>query len=229
MTNELSLLPAKTDNTLTVFSNENNFQGAMVMAQQLSKSDLIPMTYKNKPENCVIAIELSNRLALSPFLVMQNMHVIQGRPSWASTFIISCINASGKFKGCLKFEMDKEQTKCRAWAIENETNTKVYSPTVSLEMARAEGWLTKNGSKWKTMPSLMLRYRAAAFFGRLYCPEIMNGMLTIEEAQDISKTETEVVDLFTEEATLPSDVVDSPIEVVDYEPEQTQLLQPEGE
>lgn len=173
--------------TLTVFSSENNFQNALVMASELAKSDLIPVSYKNKPANCLIAIELSNRLGLSPFLIMQNMHVIQGRPSWASTFIISCINASGKFSGCLKFEMDEQKTKCRAYAVEKCTGNKLTGPLVSMEMAEAEGWLGKNGSKWKTMPELMLRYRAAAFFGRLYCPEIMNGMLTSEEATDIEQ------------------------------------------
>ncbi len=172
-------------NTLTVFSGEENFQKAMIMATELSKSDLIPASYKNKPSNCLIAIELSNRLNQSPYLIMQNMHVINGRPSWASTFIISCINASGKFEGCLKFQMNEEMTQCRAYAVEKITGKKLTSPLVSMEMAQAEGWLTKNGSKWKTMPELMLRYRAAAFFGRLYCPEIMNGMLTMEEAKDI--------------------------------------------
>src|SRR5690606_28728464 len=52
-------------------------------------------------------------------------------------------------------------------------------------MAHAEGWVSKNGSKWKTMPELMIRYRAAAFFGRLYAPEITMGMHTQEEVMDI--------------------------------------------
>lgn len=170
----------------TLILTENNFESAYKIAQTLAKSDLIPVTYKNKPENCLIALELSNRLKLSPFLVMQNMHVIQGKPSWSSTFIIACINASGKFKGSLKFEIDEEKTKCRAYAIEADTDKKIIGPLVTMEMAQAEGWLGKNGSKWKTMPELMLRYRAAAFFGRLYCPEIINGLLTADEMKDIS-------------------------------------------
>lgn len=221
MTNELSLV--EKENTISVFENNESFQNGMMMAAQLAKSDLIPVTYKNKPENCVIALELSNRLRLSPFLVMQNMHVIQGRPSWSSTFIISCINASGKFKGCLKFEMDAKKTMCRAYAIEKETDTKVCSPLVTLEMATAEGWLTKNGSKWKTMPELMLRYRAAAFFGRIYCPEIMNGMLSMEEAQDIGQNEEKIVDLFTEETILPEE--ETPAEPVKEEPNEQEVIE----
>ena len=51
-------------------------------------------------------------------------------------------------------------------------------------MAKDEGWLGKNGSKWKTMPQLMLRYRAASFFSSLNCPELTMGIYTKEEIED---------------------------------------------
>lgn len=199
---ELTVQPVET--TLSVFSGEDNFKNAMKMAEQLAKSDMIPAVYKGKPENCIIALELSNRLKLSPFLVMQNMYIVQGKPSWSSSFIISCINGSGRFTGPLKFEMDANRTKCRAWAVEKASGEKLVGPLITMEMAQSEGWLNKNGSKWKTMPELMLRYRAAAFFGRLYCPEIINGMLTDDEAQDGRPLdEKDIVDVFAQET--PSD------------------------
>lgn len=199
MKNELQTVQAP-ETTLSVFSGEDNFKNAMKMAEQLAKSDMIPAVYKGKPENCIIALELSNRLKLSPFLVMQNMYIVQGKPSWSSSFIISCINGSGRFTGPLKFEMDANRTKCRAWAIEKTTGEKLVGPLITMEMAQSEGWLNKNGSKWKTMPELMLRYRAAAFFGRLYCPEIINGMLTDDEAQDVRPLDnSDITDIFAEE------------------------------
>jgi len=60
-------------------------------------------------------------------------------------------------------------------------------------MAKAEGWVDKSGSKWKTMPELMMRYRAAAFFGRLYAPEITMGMHSVEEIVDIQHEEPNAV------------------------------------
>lgn len=198
--NKKELTITQSETTLSVFSGEENFKNAMQMATQLAKSDMIPTIYKNKPENCIIALELSNRLKLSPFLVMQNMYIVQGKPSWSSSFIISCINGSGRFAGPLKFEMDAGRTKCRAYATEKISGEKLVGPLITMEMAQAEGWLGKNGSKWKTMPELMLRYRAAAFFGRLYCPEIINGMLTDDEAQDVRPLEdNDVTDVFAEE------------------------------
>ena len=202
MTNNKQELTATTaECTLSVFSGEENFKNAMQMATQLAKSDMIPTIYKKKPENCIIALELSNRLKLSPFLVMQNMYIVQGKPSWSSSFIISCINGSGRFTGPLKFEMDAGRTKCRAYATEKISGEKLVGPLITMEMAQAEGWLGKSGSKWKTMPELMLRYRAAAFFGRLYCPEIINGMLTDDEAQDIRPLDnSDVTDVFSDDS-----------------------------
>ena len=207
MTEELKPIAVQPQQTatLSVFSSEENFQNSLKMAEYLSKSDMIPATYKNKPENCIIALELSNRLKLSPFLVMQNMYIVQGKPAWSSSFIISCINGSGRFTSPLSFEMDEKKTKCRAVAVDKITGKKLTGPTITMEMAQAEGWLGKNGSKWKTMPELMLRYRAAAFFGRLYCPDIINGMMTEDEAQDIKPiTQDDVIDVF-DDAPIPSE------------------------
>ena len=52
-------------------------------------------------------------------------------------------------------------------------------------MAKKEQWATKAGSKWQTMPELMIRYRAAAFWGRLYASDLLLGMQSQEEVVDI--------------------------------------------
>jgi hypothetical protein len=77
-------------------------------------------------------------------------------------------------------------TSCKAVALDKQSNTILDGPTVTMEMAKAEGWIDKTGSKWKTMPELMLKYRAAAFFGRLYAPEIMMGLYSADEIVDIA-------------------------------------------
>ena len=59
---------------------------------------------------------------------------------------------------------------------------------VSIDMAKAEGWYGKQGSKWKTMPEVMLRYRAASFFSRTYCPDLTGGFHSQEEAMDIAES-----------------------------------------
>jgi len=167
------------------------FEHAQRIAKVLSSSDLVPTQYKNNVANTLVALEMANRMGASPLMVMQNLHIIHGRPSWGSSFIIASLNSCGRFT-TLRFQGDAN--KCKAVATDKATGEVLEGPTVSLEMAKAEGWLDKAGSKWKTMPELMLKYRAAAFFGRLYAPEVLMGMQTSEEVIDITPIQPASVD-----------------------------------
>mgnify|MGYP000563916942 FL=1 len=175
-----------TDYSLGIFGTSDNFIMAMQMAKALASSTIVPQTFQKNEANCLIAIEQAQRLRVSPMMVMQNLHVIQGRPSWSSKFLIAAINNSGKFDMELQFEetqdKDGKPFSCTAWTTKN--GRKVNGMTVDMDIAKEEGWLSKNGSKWKTMPQLMLRYRAASFFSSLNCPELTMGLYTREEMQD---------------------------------------------
>jgi hypothetical protein len=177
-----------------IFGNLTNFENGQRIARALVASDLVPQQYKGNIPNALIALDVAQRMNLSPMLVMQNLNVIHGRPSWSSQFVISAINACGKFSP-LRFTMGgtpgADDFSCRAWAIEKATGERLDGPPVSIAMAKAEGWYSRkdrNGnetSKWPSMPELMIRYRAAAFFGRLYAPELLSGLHTAEEVSDI--------------------------------------------
>lgn len=157
------------------------------MAKLLTCSDLVPINFRGESNlgNAVIALEMAQRIGASPLAVMQSLYIVHGKPSWSSQFIIAALNASRRFSP-LRFDMtgEKESRGCLAWANELSTGERLEGPQVTISMAKAEGWIDKNGSKWKTMPELMLRYRAATFFGRLYAPDILNGMQTQEESYD---------------------------------------------
>lgn len=176
-----------TDFSLGIFGTSDNFIMANQMAKALSSSTIVPREYQGNVSNCLVAIEQANRLKVSPMMVMQNLYVIQGRPSWSSKFLIAAINGSGKFDMELQYEETKDKDgkpySCLAWTTKN--GRRVEGMTVDMQMAKDEGWLTKNGSKWKTMPALMLRYRAASFFSSLNCPELTLGLYTKEEAETI--------------------------------------------
>lgn len=184
------------------FASKDNFELAMRMANALSQSSLVPPEYQGKGglANCLIALEMAGRVGISPFMTMQNLYVIHGRPSWSSKFLIAMINASGRFEA-LQYRFNQDKTSCVAFAKEKATGQILEGPEVSIKMAEDEGWLSKNGSKWKTMPEVMLRYRAAAFFERTYCPELSLGLHTVEEAQDIGPRETKRVEEIAKDAT----------------------------
>lgn len=175
-----------TDFSLGIFGTSDNFIMAGQMAKALAQSTIVPNTYQNNQANCLIAIEQAQRLNVSPLMVMQNLYVIQGRPSWSSKFLIAAINNSGKYDMELQFDetVDKQGKpfSCKCWTMKN--GRRVDGMTVDVDMAKDEGWLAKSGSKWKTLPQLMLRYRAASFFSSLNCPELTLGLYTREELDD---------------------------------------------
>lgn len=173
------------------FADSAGFAMMQRAAQLLASSTLVPQQFRGNISDCVIAIEMARRLGASPLAVMQSIYIVHGRPSWSAQFIIACLNASGRFSP-LRFEMsgDGMTRACVAWATDLATGDRLDGPAVTIAMAKAEGWYDRKGkdgaaaSKWPTMPELMLRYRAAMFFGRLYASDIMMGMQTREELED---------------------------------------------
>lgn len=171
-----------------VFAGIQQFENAQRIAKALASSALVPKEYQGQSglANVLVAMEIAGRMSLSPLQVMQNLHIIHGRPSWSSQFIIAMINGCGRFSP-LDYHVTGEgdSLECYAYATELASDKVLKGPTVSMAMAKREGWATKSGSKWATMPDLMIRYRAAAFWGRLYVPEFLVGMKTQEEVIDI--------------------------------------------
>jgi hypothetical protein len=200
MSTELALQPTAPTTAVAEFSafgNISHFENAQRMAKALCSSSIVPQNYQGDTNlgSCVIALEISNRIGASVLAVMQNLYVVHGKPGWSSQFLISCVNASRKFTP-LRYRMTGEKGKdswgCIAWATD-KTGEVLESPEVTIEMAKAEGWYAKNGSKWKTMPELMLRYRTATLFARLYAPELTMGIQTADEIQDVIEVESSVV------------------------------------
>ena len=200
-------------------------------ARLLSSSTIVPASYRSMVEkkvngvvnmvenpsamsNCVVALNMAQRMGADPLMIMQNLYIVEGRPAWSSQYIIASINVCGKYSP-LRFtiedlgEKEAEYTqikwegkypnrirtetqvkikiqdkRCIAWAIEKSTGERLESPPVTIELSVKEGWFGKDGSKWQTMPEVMLRYRAASFFGKLYAPELLMGIQTAEEVHD---------------------------------------------
>jgi len=176
----------------SAFGSIQHFESAQRMAKALYSSTIVPETYRGEGKlgDCIIALEIANRIGATVLAVMQNLYIVHGRPAWSSQFLISCVNASRKFSP-LRYKMTgtkgQDDWGCIAWATDKSGEI-LESPEVTIKIAKEEGWFNRNGSKWKTMPELMLRYRAATFFTRLYAPEITMGIKTEDEVIDIEST-----------------------------------------
>lgn len=246
------------------FFDPAQFDTAQRMAKLFSVSMLVPDTYqadkiandlmrKNRMDkeaaqrqaemtavaNCMIALDIATRIGASPLMVMQNLVIIYGRPSWSSKFLISTVNTCGRFEP-LKFRFtekgnlgkfsytdyawdDTSRSKkaftrefdgskirdieCVAYTTAKGSQDVLESSPISLRMAVDEGWYTKNGSKWRTMPRQMLMYRAASFWTSIYAPELSMGMKTVEEQQDIVDITDTAEEVETEKAANANKVV----------------------
>jgi len=188
--NELILNPENPQERAMLIS-ERDFQLEQRQAQALASSKLIPAQFQGNLPDCMIALEMSRRMKTGALEIMQNIYVVHGRPSFSSTYLIARVNQSGVIKGRLKFvysgEIGKDSRACHAEAFDATTGELLQGTAISVAMARAQGWYSRNGSKWPDMTDQMLAYRAAAFWARIYAPDATLGFHTTDEREDMPK------------------------------------------
>lgn len=177
------------------FGTLAGFEMLQRMAKMFNSSSLVPESFKGDKNlgSCCIALNMAQRLHADPLQIMQSIYIVHGHPSFSSQFLIATFNASGRYTS-IKYrqvgEKGKDTWGCIAYTAEKATGELIEGPTITIAMAKAEGWYGKNGSKWVTMPEQMLRYRAAAFLIRTTAPEISLGLHTTEEVEDTGEDDT---------------------------------------
>lgn len=178
---------AKEDFNQLQYTNAESMNKAYKNAAILAKSDLVPDTYKNRPENVLLAIDLASRTGFSLMQVMQNLFIVRGKPGWSGSFCMSAIKSSGQYEWVKYVRVGEEGTDSYGYMVQAKsraTGEVINGPVVDWQTVKAYGWHTKPGSQWKMAPDLMFRYRAAAFFARTECPEVLQGLQTSEELRD---------------------------------------------
>jgi hypothetical protein len=185
-------LPDAPSTTMNAFASGYAFETAQRMANALASSSVVPKAYIGQPANCLIAMEVASRMQMSVIAVMQNLDIVHGTPSWRSKFLIAMANSSKKFSR-LKWRWfgteGKDDWGARAFATDLVDGEVLVGPLVTIAIAKAEGWYDRSGTKWKTIPELMIMYRSAGWWSRLYDPEDSMGFGTVEEAEDVHGVE----------------------------------------
>jgi hypothetical protein len=175
------------ENVSVGLTSLQGFELAQRAAKLLSSSTLVPKEYQNNLANCVVALNMAQRIGADPLMTMQNLTIVHGRPSWSAQFLIATFNSCGRFDP-IRYEFKgKEGTDdwgCRAYTFETRTRERINGPLVTIGLAKKEGWFNRNGSKWQTMPEQMLRYRSASWLIRSTAPEIAMGLHSSDEIHD---------------------------------------------
>jgi hypothetical protein len=197
----IKLAPVRDDGEFAVLLDSDRFAQIQRVAKLFSESSLVPEVFQGKPANCAVALQMAFRMRVDPMMLMQNMYIVHGRPGIEAKLAIALMNQRGPFTGPLQWKVEGEGD-LRSWtcyATHRETQ-QTCEATVTWAMVVAEGWHKPRGtgeramaSKWTTLPDLMGRYRSAMFLGRLFCPEVLLGLPTNDELQDVHREAVERV------------------------------------
>ena len=201
--------------SLPGFQSAEGFELLQRQAKMFYGSSLVPQQFQGEQNfgNAIIALEMAQRMNASPLMVMQNLYIVYGNPGWSSKFLIATFNQCGRFEAIKYKETGKKGTDSQgiiAYTREKGSDEIIQGPEVTILIAKQEGWYDKKGSKWKTMPDQMLRYRAAAWLIRTTAPEISMGLQTTDEIIDVEGNVSDVMDDVTTtiEHNANSEVID---------------------
>lgn len=165
----------------------DHYEHTLAICASLAKSSMLPPHFQGKPENVLLVYALAQQLDVNPVMALWKVSIINGKPCLQSDFMISLLNQQKCLKGPLKFEWGgnagQPNRYCVAYGVDAQTEETIKSEPISLAMAQAEGW-TRN-PKYKSLPDTMLKWRAAAFFVRTYYPQVVLGLYTAEEVEDV--------------------------------------------
>lgn len=179
-----SILKPRVESEVSSLMDTNKFEHMQRVATMFSKSKILPQIYQNDVPSCFIAIHMAERMEIDPFTFMQNSYVVAGKPALEGKLMIAVLNARGGYVDGIEYEYSGEGDDYGCRAFGTLRNGKVHEARVDIKLAKAEGWYAKN-PKWKNMPDQMLAYRSAAFLLRKYRPELIMGLQTYEEVQDV--------------------------------------------
>ena len=175
MSNEITAQPRQFD------LSPQTFEQALTFAGYLADSDMVPKDFKGKPGNCLVAIQWGMEIGLKPLQAMQNIAVINGRPSLWGDAVIALVRSSPVCEWVIETQTDTVAT-CRV----KRKGEPEQERTFSIEDAKAAGLLGKAGP-WTQFRKRMMQMRARAFAMRDVFPDVLKGLPVAEEVMDMPK------------------------------------------
>lgn len=163
----------------------STLQEAMAFAGMLARSSMVPKDFQGKPENCIVAIQWGREIGLGPLQALQNIAVINGRPSVWGDAMIALVRGSG-ICAYIKETIEGEGEAMTAWCRTARKGEEDSPTAVSFSVADAKkaGLWGKSGP-WQQHPKRMLQLRARGFALRDCFPDVLRGVISAEEAQDM--------------------------------------------
>jgi len=158
-----------------------NVTEAMQMAEMLSKSQMIPKNYQNKPQDTLVAMMMGSELGLHPIQALQNIAVINGKPSIYGDAMLALVQNHSAFGGIQEsFDEAAQVATCIVWRKNGEKHTVTFSQA---DAKQAELWA--KAGPWTQYPKRMMTFRARGFALRDQFADALAGLISREEAEDM--------------------------------------------
>jgi hypothetical protein len=157
---------------------------AIEFSNMLSRSQMVPKNYQNKPEDVLVAVQWGYEIGLAPLQALQNISVINGKPSVYGDAAMALVQASPVCEDVQEsIEGDGTSNPVAICRVKRRGRSEVVSK-YSVEDAKRAGLWGKQGP-WTQYPKRMLQMRARGFALRDAFPDVLKGLITAEEAQDM--------------------------------------------
>ena len=173
-----------------------SFREKQEMATVLFKSGLIPSGL-NTPEKVCVALEWGHELQLSPMVAVNNIAVINGKPTLSADLMGALVKRSPEYGGIEWIEQTDKKAECIITRILSNGKEEKYTSTFTIEDAEKAGLLGKD--VWKKYPKRMLKHRCMAYGLRDLFPDLLAGLYEPEEMESVDVPKEKNI---TEEATV---------------------------
>ena len=158
----------------------NSLNEVVRFAEVMSKGDFcLPKVYRNNPGACMAVAMIALDIQMNPFQVAQKCYQVNGQMGMESQLMVAIVNARAGLAEPLEYSFDGEglEMSCTVRGVLKGGHERTYSsPPIS-------ALTVKNSPLWKTDPQQQLGYYAARSWARRYCPEVIMGLYSVDEAQ----------------------------------------------
>jgi len=160
-----------------------NLTEAMQFSDMLANSSMVPKAYQGKPQDILVCVQWGYEMGLAPMQALQNIAVINGKPSVYGDAAMALVQASPVCEDVEEFFENEGSPNPIAVCVAKRKGRKPVTVKFSVEDAKRAGLWGKQGP-WSAYPKRMMQMRARGFALRDAFPDVLKGMITAEEAQD---------------------------------------------
>lgn len=158
-----------------------NMAEAMELGKMMSLSNFVPPHLRGKPGDCLAVVMQATRWGMDPFAVANKTYFVQERIAYEAQLVSAVLNSRAPLDGRLKIEWDGDGVTltCKV------TGRIKGDPEPHIVWQELGTITTKNSPLWKQSPRQQLAYYTSRMWARLYCPEVLLGVYTDDEVQDM--------------------------------------------